>query len=159
MRKPINQEKLNASLRMLDKMGEQNLELMKVTDPQQAHRLEQLGTLFGNEDFCQQFVSCPDAQTAVTLFADHGFLLSEEEAAALMVYIKDIAARLIENDGELSEEELELISGGAAMGGIMGTICGGLLGFALGFLFGCPGIGAVIGASIGASIGGFSTDF
>ena len=144
---------------MLDKMGKASLEQLKATDPQQAEKLEQLNSLLKNEDFCQKFVSCPDAQTAVTLFADHGFLLSEEEAAALMVYIKDIAAKLIENDGELSEEELELISGGAAMGGIMGTICGGLLGFALGFLFGCPGIGAVIGASIGASIGGFGTDF
>ena len=39
MSKTINQEKLNASLRMLDKMGEQNLELMKAADPQQAQRL------------------------------------------------------------------------------------------------------------------------
>ncbi len=118
-----------------------------------------LGILLSNEDFCKQFVTCPDKQTAVQLFADHCFPLSEEEAAALMAYIKGIAARLIENDGELSEEDLELISGGAVIGGIMGAICGGLLGAAIGSIFGCPGIGAAIGIAIGVAIGGFGTDF
>ena len=45
MTKTINQDNLNASIRMLDKMGEANLEQLKLVDEAQAERMEKLGEL------------------------------------------------------------------------------------------------------------------
>ena len=152
MSKTINQDNLNASLRMLDKMGEANLEQLKRTDPALAERMEQLGALSRNEDFCKQFLSCPDKQAAVRLFADHGLVLTEDEVEMLALQINSLTKKLMENDGTLSEEELEQISGGNLLDGICYGTAGGLAfaaaGAAIGTLF-CPGLGSIIGAVIG----------
>ena len=44
MNKMINMENMNASLRMLDKMGEMTLHHMKETDPAAAEQLESWAT-------------------------------------------------------------------------------------------------------------------
>ena len=156
MSKTINQDNLNASLRMLDKMGEANLEQLKRTDPALAERMEQLGALSRNEDFCKQFLSCPDKQAAVRLFADHGLVLTEDEVEMLALQINSLTKKLMENDGTLSEEELEQISGGGWLEGICYGIGGGIgfaaLGATIGTMF-CPGLGSIIGAAIGGAIG------
>ena len=164
MSKTINQEKLNASLRMLDKMGEQNLELMKAADPQQAARQEQASVLLGDESFCKQLFSCADTQAAVQLFADRGLDLTEDEVKLLLVQIYAIAKRLMDNDGELSEEDLEQISGGhsAAEVWAVGTLSfwslmglGGKIGSAIGTCV-LPGAGTAVGTVIGLVVGGLT---
>ena len=155
MYQTINQEKLNATLRFLNKMGETNLDQQKSIDPAAAERLEKLGKLLNDEDFCKQFILCSDQQTAVTLFAQHGLALTVEEVEALATQLKAIARKLVENDGILSEEELEQIAGGmstnTAIGcGVVGSAVGGA---GIGTLI-CPGIGSLIGALIGAIASG-----
>ena len=154
----VNQEKLNASLRYLDKMGEMNLQQLQETDPEQAKKLEKLSALFLNEEFRNQLVACTDKKAAVRLFADYDFPLTEEEATELNALIYGIAKKIVENGGELSEEDLEQVCGGAVLGGIAGGIMGALLGCAIGFIFGGPGVGTVVGLAVGIIIGGFFTD-
>ena len=106
----IKQDNLNASIRMLEKMGEANTEQIKLMDVALGERMEQLGALSSNEDFCKQFDACPDKQAAVRLFADHGLVLTEDEVEMLALQINSLAKKLMENDGTLSEEELEIFS-------------------------------------------------
>ena len=49
MSKTINQDNLNATLRMLDKMGEANLQHMKDTSHEQTEHLAKLGTLLSKK--------------------------------------------------------------------------------------------------------------
>ena len=158
MSKTINQDNLNATLRMLDKMGEATLEQLKLTDPQQAERMEQLSALLSSEDFCKEFLACTEKPAAVKLFADNGMEMTEDDIAVLAAQIHAMAQKLVENDGELSEEDLEQIAGGglfAWIAGIGAALSGGMTGAMFGAMFGSviPGIGTAIGAAIGGIIG------
>ena len=157
----INQEKLNASLRYFDKMGEQNLEQLKAADPDAAQQVEKLNAVLRNEEFLQRFVVCANKQEGVKLFADYGFTVTEEEVAELAAYTMKIANKLMEHDGGLSEEELEQIAGGwtwsgfiagLASGAMMGSVIGSAGG--IGIAIGAVAIGAVVGAIAGGVIGG-----
>ena len=158
MSKTINQENLNSTLRFLEKMGEVQLEQLKVTDPQQAENMEKLGALFTNEEFCQQFLRSANQQEAVQLFADHGFDLTVDQIDRLVLQLNGLMKKLMENDGVLSEEDLEQIAGGAnTAAGIVGGLSGVPVGFMAGATAGsviCPGIGTLIGAIIGGVLGG-----
>ena len=158
MSKTINQEKLNASARYLNKLGEANVERLRSTHPEQAQQLEQLSTLFSDQDFCGQFLACPDKQTAVRLFADHGLSLTEEDITGLTIQINALLEKLVANDGELSEDDLEQITGGDWLGGLLGGIGGAILGAGLMALATviAPGVGnmLVFMACTGGVIGG-----
>ena len=150
MNKMINMENMNASLRMLDKMGEMTLHHMKETDPAAAEQLEKLGNLFNNEDFCKQFVACENKETAAKLFADNGFALTMEQVEALMTQLKAIGRKLVDNDGQLTEADLEMIAGGSTEDALKG-ICytsGGVFGISVGTAI-CPGLGTFIGFILG----------
>ena len=156
----INQNSLNSSLRFLDKMGQANAEMLKQTDPEQGERMEKLGALLANEDFCQKFISCTTKQEAYKLFADNGSDLTEEEINGLALQIKALTQKLIENDGELSEEDLEQIAGGINVMAAEITIAVAPIGIGASTLIGsaigsvvCPGVGSVIGAAIGTGVG------
>ena len=161
MTRTINQDNLNASVRMLDKMGDANLEQIKLVDAALGERLEKLGELFKTPSFCDQLIVCPDHQAARKLFEDNGVLLSQEETDAVILQIKTLVHKLVENDGELSEEDLEQISGGWSWEGFFGGIMtGGSGGAAIGAIIGnnvgtctLPGIGSISGAIVGAVIG------
>ena len=156
MNKTINQNNLNASLRMLDKMGKASLEQLKATDPQQGERLEQLNSLLKNEDFCQKFIACAHKQEAARLFADYGLTLTETELEGLISQIRTITQKLLDNDGELSEEHLEQIAGGWSWGSFFAALASGVTfagtgGAIVGSTI--PGIGTVVGGLIGAVVG------
>ena len=162
MNTAINQEHLNASLRFLDKQGEATLEQAKLTNPELAEKLEKLGTLLQNEDFCQQLFACADNQAAVKLFGDNGLVLTEEEVDVLFLQIRTLVKKLLDNNGELSEEDLEQIAGGGWLGAFLGVIGGASAGFsaaAIGSLITIalvnmvPGIGPAIGFAIVGAVG------
>ena len=155
----ISGTNLKASLRMLDKMGERNLEQLRESAPEQTERLEKLGNLLSNEDFAKQFAACADKEAAAKLFADHGFEITMEELEALMAQIKAIFQKLVENDGELSEEDLEMIAGGISESSIDSFLVGffGVIGAAVGTII-CPGLGGYLGAVIGCAIGGYMAE-
>lgn len=161
MNQTINQENLNATLRMLDKMGRTYLEQVKSTNPKQAKKMEQLDTLFSREDFIQQFIACPDRQAAIQLFEDNGLVLTGEEVEMLLLQLKGLTKKLMDNDGALSDEDLEQIAGGASvlawLAGVAATVAGTAVIGGVGALIGtviCPGIGTAIGGIIGTIVGG-----
>ena len=152
MTKMINNENLSASVRMLDKMGEMQLQHMKENDPAAAEQMEKLSNLLSSEDFCKQFAACADNEAAAKLFADNGFALTAEQAEALMAQIKAIAQKLVDNDGELEEEDLEVIAGGASkellkeVMVVSGMGFGASVGSAI-----LPGVGSFLGWIIGTA--------
>ena len=168
MTKTINMDNLNASVRMLNKMGEANTAQIKLMDEAHGERMEKLGELFNNESFLDQFIACPDFQAAQKLFGDNGLLLSQEELDGLMLQIKTIAKKLMDNNGELSEEDLEQVAGGLSATivnvGAVGAAVGATIGFFVGSAVGSAvpvigttlggGIGTVVGAVVGAVVGG-----
>ena len=146
MEKTINQDNLNATLRFLDKQGEAALEQLKHTDPEQGKKLEQLGVLLNNEDFRNQFAACPDKQEAVKLFAENGLALTETDIEVLVAQIYSVARKLLDNDGALSEEDLEQIAGGGWLGGLVGAAGGAVVLGGVTFIANliAPGIGSVV---------------
>ncbi len=70
-----------------------------------------------------------------------------------------ICQKLVENDGELSEEDLEMIAGGISESSIDSFLVGffGVIGAAVGTII-CPGVGSYIGTAIGGAIGGYMAE-
>jgi predicted ribosomally synthesized peptide with nif11-like leader len=156
----MNKEKLNASVRYLNKVGEANLEKMRAADHEEAERFAKLGELLSNEAFAQQFVACADKEAAAKLFAAQGFEITMEELEDLIVQIKNLRQQLLNNDGELSEDALEIVAGGFNWKGLLQglfvsytTVLGTLIGTAI-----CPGLGTVLGTAAGAIVGGLILD-
>ena len=137
MNKTINQDNLNATRRFLQKQGEISMAQLKEADPQQAEWLEKLGDLFANEDFIKQFFACTENQQGVKLFADNGITVTEEQVEAMGACINAMIQNLRDNDGELSEEELEQIAGGGFFSCFGMAIGGNILGAGIGATFGC----------------------
>ena len=152
----INQEKLNGSIRYLNKMGDITVESLREAALEVSERLERLGDLLKDEEFCNQFVISESKEAAAKMFIDRGFDITDEELTALATRTRDLVNHLIENGGELSEEELERVAGGAsditwrevgeaaAWGGMLGGVIGSIT---------YPGIGTLVGAGIGALVG------
>ena len=136
----INQEKLNGSIRYLNKMGDRAAESLREAVPEVSERLEHLGELLKDEEFCNQFVTSESKEAAAKMFTDRGFDITDEELTALATRTRELVNHLIENDGELSEEELERVAGGgvgdtftvAEM--IAGALAGGVLAAGVMFL-------------------------
>ena len=152
----INQEKLNASIRYLNKVGDMRVESLREAAPEVSERLERLGELLKNEEFCNQFVTSESKEAAAKLFTDRGFDITDEELTALAAQIRKFTHSLIENGGELSEEDLEQVAGGASdfTWDDVGTtaLAGAGIGAAIGTGV-CPGFGTVMGVGFGAIAG------
>ena len=73
---------------------------------------ERLVTLLKNTEFVEKLVKCKKTVEAQKLFAEHDCELSTEEITSLCEGMKIILQKKIANDGELSEKDLEEISGG-----------------------------------------------
>ena len=152
----VNQDKLKASLRFLDKQGEMTVEMLKANghDVSKAEKLEEL---FKNEDFVKELAPTSSAAEAQGVFAAHGLELTPEEVKAISQQCAGCIKKLEENDGELSEEDLEQISGGAFSGNpdnlIAGFTAGGAIIGAMAGTFVCPGLGTLIGTVAGGFIG------
>ena len=152
----VNQEKLKASLRFLDKQGEMTVEMLKANG-QDVSKAEKLEELFKNEDFVKELAPTSSAAEAQAVFAAHGLELTPEEVKAISQQFAGCIKKLEENDGELSEEDLEQISGGVFGGDTTGLMiefgtASAVIGAYAGTLV-CPGLGTAIGAVIGAAVG------
>ena len=153
----INQEKLNASIRYLNKMGDRTVESLREAAPEVSERLEHLGALLKDEEFCKQFVTSESKEAAAKLFTDRGFDITDEELTALATRTRDIVHHLMENDGELGEEYLEQVAGGAGMdfttadaGKLITTTTA--IATAIGTVA-LPGIGTLMGVGFGGALG------
>lgn len=159
MDKEMNLEALNANLRMVDKQGEMNLEKLRWEDSAVAEKIEKMGELLKDEQFAKTFLAVDSAEEAVALFAGRGVEISEDEVGALAKQIATLSQKLVQNGGELDEDDLERIVGGAWSGedAVTGAGVGLLVGGVIGGII-CPGLGSIVGivggAGIGTAIGG-----
>ena len=152
----INQEKLNASIRYLNKMGDMTAESLREAAPEVSERLEHLGEWLKDEEFCKQFVTSESKEAAAKLFTDRGFDITDEELTALATRTRELVYPLMENGGELSEEELERVAGGADKYTTWSDVGKAVaLGAGAGLVVGtgvAPGIGTLIGTGVGIGV-------
>ena len=107
----VNQEKLKASLRFLDKQGEMTVETLKAKG-KDVSKLEKLDELLKNEDFVKELAPTTSIAEAQAVFSAHGLELTADEVKAISQQCAGCIKKLEENDGELSEDDLEQIAGG-----------------------------------------------
>ena len=155
----INGTNLKASLRSMDKLGERNLELLRESDPAQAARAEHMNEVFGDTEFMAQFFACDEKEDMIKLCEERGISMTMEELDEILGAIADTYNKLVANDGELSDEELEQVAGGLSsfwgglLGGVIGAIAGAVIGAAVGFLVAGPaGVGEGIFYGVGAGV-------
>ena len=152
----VNQDNLKASLRFLDKPGELTVETLKANG-KDVSKLEKLDVLLKNEDFAKELAPTTSIAEAQAVFSAHGLELSREEVKEISQQCAGCIKKLEENDGELSESDLEQICGGASIAGNMvygalgGAFGGGFLACVLTPIF--PGIGTFVGYMAGSLIG------
>ena len=156
----VNQDNLKASLRFLDKQGEMNIEALK-SNGSDVSKAENLEKLFSDESFVVKLAQSANAQEAKSVFSAYGLELTIEEVNAISYQCAGCIKKLEENNGELSEEDLEKIAGGTTSENVVwfnvtlatATIIGGIGGAAIGSTI-CPGLGTLIGAVVGVVAGG-----
>ena len=158
MKKEINQENLQASLKMLDKMSAEAAKQLREEGEPMDPRAERMDELLGDVEFCNKVVMAPSIEEVQKLFAENGVEFTLEETDEFITWLRAMANMLIENDGELSEELLEAVSGGgwleSLLSGIVGAVIGAMGGLGAGFAVSSPtGPGAIIGAAVGAIAG------
>ena len=112
MNEYINQENLNASMRLLSSMSEMGLNQLREIDPEAAKRQEQMNALFEDQDFVNKFMACEEKEAMIQLCAEYGCVMTMEELDALLVQVHGTLKKLVDNDGELTEEDLEQVAGG-----------------------------------------------
>lgn len=106
----VNQEKLDATKRMIEKQNQIVLEnaRMNGTDSE----LEKLLTIINDKEFPDKLSACDSMEKLRKLFADGGLELSDEQIREMFQGVADCFEKIKKNDGELTEEELEEIAGG-----------------------------------------------
>lgn len=154
MKNEMNNEALQANLKMLNKQGEFVMESVRPHNPEAAEKFEKLSNLLENEAFIKSFVSSASAEDAAALFAENGLELTVDEVQLLAKQLHNIIEKLFENGGELSEEDLEQIAGGRSFNlqDLKNGAGFSVIGAGIGTLV-APGIGTAAGIAIGAVSG------
>ena len=76
---------------------------------------EQLQEFFSCEELSTELLECHTADEAKNVIYENGVDITDEEMDVLREYL----SKFVENDGQLSEEDLEQVSGGWSVAGIV----------------------------------------
>lgn len=98
-----------------------------------------------NEEFCKAFVSSEDASSLQKVLNENGFNVSLEDVEAMFADGLSEILKVKESaeETELSEEQLDDVSGGGFLRGTLRTIASGAVGFGFGAFCGvCPAAAA-----------------
>ena len=137
----VNRDNLKASLRMLEKRKEMILEQAKTQDiDEQSQRIIELES---DEAFMKKLMNCDSAEKVQALFKENGADIAMEQVNDLLKGIGELLIQLGNNDGELTEDELEQIAGGWSW---KGFVTGTLLGVAV-FVVGALSVAAEVGTA------------
>ena len=75
--------------------------------------------------FVQKLLNCGSAEAVKNLMDQNCIDIAMEEIQSMLAMIGTLAQKLEENDGELSDEELETVAGGWSwMGALVGAVAG-----------------------------------
>ena len=131
---------------------------------------EKFAELIRDEAFAAALNNCGSAEAVKELLDKNGVDFSMEEIHAMLVVVGTLFQKLEENDGELTDEDLEQIAGGWSWGSFFKGLGIGALAAATATLFvatavccifftggtATPFIAAGIGAAVGAVAGGIT---
>lgn len=155
----VNRENLKASARMLEKRKDMILEQasMEKLDEQSLKIME----LENDTEFTGKLMNCDSAEKVQALYKENGVELSIEQVNDLLKSVGELILKLDQNDGELTDDELEQISGGWSWLGALKGIGAGLAAAAVvigaaALIIGTEGMATpFIAAAIGtSSVGG-----
>lgn len=162
----VDGEKLKASIRMLEKKSNAMLEeaqFIGEIDP----IIEKAIQLIKDEAFKEKFLLCENSQSIQKLFEENGAPLLMEDVEDIVNAVGLTVIKTVENNGELSDEELEQISGGwgwfknlakSAKGALIGAVSGVVLGAIYAGVciasIACPAVGVAVAAAAFCLIAG-----
>lgn len=110
--------------------------------------IKKMNELVENEEFAQKILAAGSCENAYKLFVENGVDASYEDFAAHIEESRKVMVEkgLISEDGELSVEMLEAVSGGGKGASVFLWVCAGVA-----FGVGCAGLGAIfVVAGMGA---------
>jgi hypothetical protein len=84
--------------------------------------------LMNQESFAKEFANCASEEAVKELFDRNGIDFTAEEIDAILIGIGTMMQKLEENDGELSEEDLEMVAGGWSWKNFLTGVVAGLVG-------------------------------
>ena len=138
-------ENMKNTAYMLEKRSNMMLEQAR-TEGEVSPAVEKFLELLKDEAFAKDFANCASAEAMKELLDQNGVEFSMEEIDSLLIGIGTLALKLEENNGELSEEELEMIAGGFSWTGFWAGVGGGILMAAA-----CIGCAVAMGVTAGAA--------
>ena len=104
-------ENMQNTARMLEKRSAMLLEQAKadgVVSPAEEKFIE----LMKHESFVQEFGNCTSLEAMKELLERNGVDFTMDEMKAILIGAGTIVRKAEENNGELSEEDLEMVAGG-----------------------------------------------
>ena len=123
-------ENLMNTARMLEKKTNIMLEQARLEGEIPASA-EKFLELMGQESFVKEFNNCASAEAVKELLDRNGVDFTMEEIDAILVGIGTMLLKVEENNGELTEEDLEQIAGGWSLKtflvGVVSGVVGGVL--------------------------------
>ena len=160
-------ENMKNTARMLEKRSEMMLEQAKADGVVSAAE-EKFIELMKHESFVQEFGNCASLEAMKELLERNGVDMSMDEMKAILTAAGTIAKKVEENNGELSEEDLEMVAGGWSWKGFfIGLAAGAVIAAAMvasaAIMVGTWGAGTpaaviitdlAVGAAAGMVIGG-----
>jgi hypothetical protein len=88
--------------------------------------VEKFMELLHTETFNKEFMNCDSAEAVKELLDRNGIDFTMEEIDAILIAVGNTLIKLEENDGELTEEDLEQVAGGWSWGGFFKGIALGV---------------------------------
>ena len=144
-------ENMQNTARMLQKRNEIILEQARLEGELPAS-VEKYLELMNHESFAQEFVNCASEEAVKELFDRNGINFTAEEIDAILCGIGTLMQKVEENNGELSEEDLEQVAGGWSfktflVGLVTGIVAGAVM--AAGAIAICASVAASGGGTLG----------
>ena len=165
-------ENMKNTAYMLEKRSQMMLEQAKA-DGTVSPAEEKFIELMKHESFAREFANCTSFEAAKELLERNGVDMPMEELQSILTAAANILIKLEENNGELTDEDLEQVAGGWSWKGFfIGLAAGAVLAAAMvasaAIMVGTWGagtpastiimelaIGSVAGGVIGGAIGGY----
>ena len=152
-------ENMNNTARMLEKRGNMMADQLKAEGTMTPAE-EKLIQLLTYETFQKEFCDCTSAEAVKELLDRNGVNMSMDEVNAFLAAVGTLCKKVQENDGELSEEDLEMVAGGWSWKGFgLGLLIGAaaaavMLATAVVMIGSCGTLTGVAVVAAGAAIGG-----
>ena len=143
-------ENMKNTAYMLEKRSEMMLEQAR-QDGTIPAEVEKFTELMKHDSFTQALLNCASAEAVKELLDRNGVNFSMEDIDAMLVTIGTTMLKLDENNGELTEEDLEQVAGGWSWGGFFKGIALGVAAMVVMIAVTAACVAATVGTGGGAA--------